>query len=517
MPGPDRRRVRAWVLSLAALAAATAAMLAARPHLEKAHIALIYLLIVLVGSGAGGRTLGLTLAGLAFVAFDWLFLPPYGTLILTNPLDWLVLLAFLATSIVAAQLLTRAEGRAEEARRRTAEVRDLAALGAETLNAGRGEDALAAIADVIRTTLRVERCAIYAGHGADMRLAARAPALGAAAAVPANSLLMWVAEHGAPALELLDGTSRVGAEAGGESAWPDTRDARVLALPLRVRDRTVGVLHIEDQRGIALAAGGREFLSALGYYAALGVDRLRLTAEAERAAAFREADRLKSALLAAVSHDLRTPLTTIKGLAHAIAEHGAPRHDPRASAIEEETDRLARVVGDLLELSKLTSGALRFQLELNTADDLLGAAMQRVAGIAGGREIRIAVEPDGALLTGRFDLVHAVRALGNLVENAIKYAPATTTIELTARQDGPMLVLAVADRGPGIPAAERERIFDPFYRPPNFPPDVGGTGLGLTIARGLAEAQGGSVTYRPRPGGGSIFELKLLAGERPPE
>jgi two-component system sensor histidine kinase KdpD len=323
-----------------------------------------------------------------------------------------------------------------------------------------------------------------------------------------------VVEHGAPALELLDGTSRVGADAAGESAWPDTKDARVLVLPLRVHDRTVGVLYIEDQRGIALAASGREFLSALGFYAALGVERLHLTAEAEHAAAFREADRLKSALLAAVSHDLRTPLTTIKALAHSIGARGAAPGDARAGSIEEETDRLARVVGDLLELSRLTSGAIHFQLELNTADDLLGAALQRVAGISGGRDIRIAAEPIDALLVGRFDLVHALRALGNLVENAVKYTPAASVIEISARREWEMLVFAVADRGPGVPEAERERIFDPFYRPPSAPPDVGGTGLGLTIARGLAAAQGGSVTYRPRPGGGSIFELRLPAGER---
>ncbi|HUO51775.1 MAG TPA: ATP-binding protein [Gemmatimonadaceae bacterium] len=521
MPRAERRsRALVWGASLAALAAATALMLAFRADLDKAHFALVYLLIVLGGSAAGGRALGLTIAGLAFLAFDYLFLPPYYTLIIANPLDWFVLVTFLVSSVIAAQLLTRAQERAAEARRRTEEVERLAALGAETLNAGSAEDSLAAIASVIRATLGVERCEVYAREGAaaGLRPVARAGGDGTDGGdgtVGATSLVAWVAEHGAPATESMDGTARVSAGAGAP-AWPDLAGVRVLVAPLRVRDRTVGVLRVESPRGIALAPGQREFLSALEYYAALGVERLRLAAEAEHSAALREADRLKGALLAAVSHDLRTPLTTIKALAHGIGADGAAPGDARAASIEEEADRLARVVGDLLELSKLAGGALQFRLELNTADDLLGAVLQRVAGIAAGRELRVSTEPAGALLVGRFDLVHALRALGNLVENAIKYSPPSSAIDLSARQDGDTLAFTVADRGPGVPERERERIFDPFYRPPNVPPDVGGTGLGLTIARGLAEAQGGTVTCRPRAGGGSIFELRLPAAERRP-
>jgi len=507
----------AWMAWLAILVAATALMLRFRLELDKAHFALVYLLIVLGGSAGGGRALGLTLAGASFLLFDYLFLPPYNTFIIANPLDWFVLVTFLVTSVVAAQLLTRAQERAEEARRRTAEVERLATLGAETLNAGSAEESLTAIANVIQGTLAVERCEIYAQREdpGELALVARSGAgraNGERAPVGPTSLIAWVAAHGSPAAELLDGTSRT--SPGRDAvAWPDLEGARVLVAPLRVRERTVGVLRIEGADGIVLAAGQREFLAALQYYAALGVERLRLAAEAEHAAALREADRLKSSLLAAVSHDLRTPLTTIKALAHGIGAEGAAAGDARAGSIVEEADRLARVVGDLLELSRLASGALRLDIALNTADELIGAAMRRIAGIATGREIRASTEPAGVLLVGRFDLVHALRALGNLLENALKYSPAPGVIELSARRDGSQLVFTVADRGPGVPAAERERIFDPFYRPPNVPPDIGGTGLGLTIARGLAAAQGGDVTYRPREGGGSLFELQLPAGE----
>ena len=293
-------------------------------------------------------------------------------------------------------------------------------------------------------------------------------------------------------------------------------EARVLVVPLSVRDRRVGVLRIEHASGLRFAAHEREFLGVLAYYAALGVERLRLSAEAAHAEALRETDRLKSALLAAVSHDLRTPLTTIKALAHGIGTTGAGAGDGRAVSIEEEADRLTRVVSDLLDLSRLTGGAIAFQPEFVAAEELLGAVMQRVGGLPRGRDLRIVRGPDEPLLVGRFDLVHALRSLGNLVENALKYSAADAVVELSVRREGGELVFRVADRGVGVPESERQRIFEPFYRPPSASPDVGGTGLGLTIARGLAEAQAGRVLFVPRPGGGSVFELRLPAAEAPP-
>src|SRR5881628_1250702 len=149
-----------WLLSFVALTLVTSVLLLLRGRLDKAHIALAYLLVVLGGSAAGGGLLGLTLSGIAFLCFNYLFLPPYYTLVIGDPLDWLVLVAFLLTGIVAAQLLSRAQQRAELARRRTQEVERLASLGAETLNVGRAEDALVAIAGVIRAALGVATCEI---------------------------------------------------------------------------------------------------------------------------------------------------------------------------------------------------------------------------------------------------------------------------------------------------------------------------------------------------------------------
>jgi len=331
-----------WAFALLSLAAATLALFAARSQLGEAHVALVFLLVVLGASAAGGRLLGITTALVAFLAFDWFFLPPYNTLLVRNPFDWLVLLAFLVTSIVAAQLLYRA---------------------------------------------RSERAAV------------------------------------------------------------------------------------------------------------------------ERAEALREADKLKDALLASLSHDLRTPLTTIKALAHELQ----PLGDERTLIIEEQADRLNRLVTDLLEAARLEGGALALDIQINAADDLLGAMVQQVSGRPDQDRLRVSLDDPATLSFGRFDFVHSLRILGNLVDNAFKYSPPGTPIEVTGGIEEDALVFRVSDRGSGITAAERDGVFTPFYRSPMRPSGAMTGGLGLSIARRLAEAQGGTITYAERNGGGAIFELRLPA------
>jgi K+-sensing histidine kinase KdpD len=363
-PSTDTRTTQpsaaAWLGWLGALAALTVLLLSWRDRLSAAHVTLAYLIVAQGASATAGRTIGLTVAGLAFLCFDFFFLPPYGTLVVHDPFNWIVLVAFLGTSGLTAQLLHRARREASAARTHAEEV-------------------------------------------------------------------------------------------------------------------------------------------------------IRLAAEARDADALREAARLKDAMLASVSHDLRTPLTTIKALANSLGQDG----DERAREIEEEADRLTAFVTDLLDLSKLSGGAMELRPEANEAEDLVGAALQRVSVLAAGREIRASFNPAETLLFGRFDFSASVRILGNLLENAIKYSPAAEPIALRATRDGEWLVFEVADRGPGIDAEDAGRIFAPFVRGRRESPDASGSGFGLTIARGLAEAQGGTVTYSPREGGGSVFTMRLPAIDIP--
>jgi two-component system sensor histidine kinase KdpD len=205
---------------------------------------------------------------------------------------------------------------------------------------------------------------------------------------------------------------------------------------------------------------------------------------------------IKDAVLATMSHDLRTPLTTIKAMAHDLAADG----DERAMLIEEEAERLSVLVTDMLDLSRLNSGARAVAPEPNEAEDLLGAALQRVAGATNGHRIRVSLHDGEPLLFGRFDFTQTLRALVNLIENAVKHSPADQQVEIKVRREPDWLAFSVLDRGVGVAPEERERIFEPFYR-----------GLGLSIARAVAEAQGGSLRYEARDGGGSVFTLRVPA------
>ncbi|MEO7085936.1 MAG: ATP-binding protein [Gemmatimonadaceae bacterium] len=510
---PSRRGIRAreWIAWFVGLGVVTAGMIAIRSRLNEAHVTLAYLLIVQGGSARGGRPLGISLAAASFLFFDVFFLPPFGTLVIRDPLNWLVLVAFLATGILSAQLLYRAQAEADEARQRADEIDRLAALGAETLNAGRAEDALGAIVTVIRTTLGLTECSVYTVDSSTHAVVLASRSAADANAPPvSDSLVEWIGGAGGTdgAAEFIDGTMRTGIAPPYFASSNDVsihRSMRAFLRPLQARGATVGVLRVAGAPGLSFSPAQARVLDALSYYAALGLERVRLAGEAERAAALQEAHRAKDAVLASVSHDLRTPLTTIKGLAHEISAGG----DDRADIIEEEADRLNTFVAQLLDLSRISSGAAVSDVQPNEAEDLLGAAAQQSSGRLNGRELRIKVLSEDALLFGRFDFSQTLRALVNLIENAAKYSPRDQPIDLSARRDGKWLVFAVADRGPGVPLEDRSQIFEPFFRRASSSPDAGGVGLGLSIARGIAEAQGGAVSLTDRDGGGSVFSLAV--------
>lgn len=326
------RAVR-WALAIVVLFALTAAMLLVRSELDRTYVALLYLLVVLTGSSVDGRALGVTLAVSAFLLFDWFFIPPYGTLGVTNPLDWLVLASFLVTSIVAAQLLAISQRRAKEAQARTLEVERFSTLGAEALNAADPVDALTAIAEVIRATLSVDSCEIYVHRGDDDHLELLAH----------SSAHRLVAPSADDASAEGDGARR----AGWVLSWAELADARVIAIPLAVRGRSVGVLRVAKDPHVELAPGERSFLDGLSYYAALGVERVQLVADASHAASRRDTDRLEIERLATVAHDLRASLSTVKALAHTIVERGAAPGDADAKSIEKEADRLTALTAEL--------------------------------------------------------------------------------------------------------------------------------------------------------------------------
>lgn len=491
------------------MAFVTVVMVQVRDSIDQVHVVLVYLLVILGASVSGGRLLAIPLACVGFVFIDYFFQPPYGRIGDGKPLDFVALAAFLVTAIVANHLLVRAQTEAEEADRRAVEIASLARLGSETLSAGRAEDALARIAEVIRSTLNVAECSIIAwdregGFGLSTRDST-------STIRPTDEpVLLRALEQSGPSLVRQSGEV-VGASLGEQraSSTHNGDGVQKILFPLSVQGRVVGILTVASTVAVELDPSQRRFLDAISYYAALAADRVRLVAEAEHAEALREADRLKDIVLASVSHDLRTPLTTIKALAQSEGMQG----NRSAAAIEEQADRLGRLVSDLLDLSRLKGGGFSANPELNTAEDLIGAAVRQTRGLFGDHTLRTVIDLSTPALVGQFDFSQSLRVLCNLLENAVRYSPPAEPIELAARREGASLVFTVSDRGPGVRPEDTARIFEPFYRAKTAAPDAGRAGLGLSIARTIAEIQGGSLYYAARPGGGSVFSFLLPAAE----
>jgi two-component system sensor histidine kinase KdpD len=292
----------------------------------------------------------------------------------------------------------------------------------------------------------------------------------------------------------------------GGSKRPD-----VLYLPIQTAAKVLGVLEVIGRPGTGpFRPEDESLLSTFVDQAALALERARLSEEAAQAEALARSDELKSALLAAVSHDLRTPLASIKTSATSLLDDSVD-WDPETrreflTAIDEETDRLTLMVSNLLDLSRIEGGALRPQKDWYDVDELVADVKTRLTSRIEAHPLNIEVEPDLPLL--QFDYVEIAQVLINLIENAAKYTLPGTPIMIGARRLPEAVELSVHDDGPGIPAASQRHLFEKFYRAPSAT-GAPGTGIGLTISKGLVEAHGGHISVESAPGEGTTFRFTL--------
>jgi two-component system sensor histidine kinase KdpD len=278
----------------------------------------------------------------------------------------------------------------------------------------------------------------------------------------------------------------------------------------------VGVLALVPRRAVPLDAEQRNRLDSLCTQAAFALERAHLAREAEASALRAKTEEMRSSLLSAVSHDLRTPLAAITGAVSTLRDDsvrvsGAQREELLA-AIQEEAERLERLVGNLLDMTRVESGSLRVHREWVPLEELVGTALTRLEAALDTRPVRVSLAPDLPLLS--VDPVLFEQVLVNLLENAAKYTPPGSVIDIEGRAEGGEVVVEVADRGPGIPSADQPRVFEKFYRGPNTV--VPGAGLGLAICRGIVEAHGGRIGVESRAGGGATFRVALpITGAAP--
>jgi two-component system sensor histidine kinase KdpD len=478
-------------------------------------LAMAYLPAVLGVAALAGRGPAVVASVLAFLAFDFLFVDPRHTFTISDPGEWLSLLLFLLTALVTGQLAAMLRRQAQAAEQQAREMTTLYDLSQALTVAVGLEPTLTAITDRVVAVFSVRSCAaLLPGPDGALTVAAATGDLRPAdvSGRDVQAIAQRVLADGQP---IGLGARAVRWQVGGQP--PPGR--RALYVPLRAGGQTVGVLRVGARAdSIAFSAAEERTLATFAAQAALAITRARLAEEATRAEIARRGDELKSALLSSVSHDLRTPLASIKTAVTSLLQPGVEwrEADRREflTAIDEEADRLNRLVANLLDLSRIEAGTLRPDADWNALDEVIVRVVRRLAPRLADHPVALAL-PDETPLA-RFDEVHLEQVLTNLLENAAKYSPAGAPIEVGLRVGAATLEATVADHGPGIPAWERERVFDRFYRLRRDGQRATGAGLGLAIVRGLVEANGGRVWVEEAPGGGAAFRLALPLADGAP-
>lgn len=455
-----RRPFAGWLMAATATLLSTAAIGGVLRFSPIPNVSLLYLFPVVAVAGAWGRWPAIAAAVLASLTFDWFFVQPVHTFTVDDPAEWLALFVLLLAAIFTANLTAALRQRAQEAQQQAREAGTLRTL-ASTL----------AAAHELPELLELGRQQAMA-------------AFGSAACV----------------IELGDGAI--------------TREEGELALPLRTPRGRLGVLRLSGSRGPETTeANVGPLLHAFAAQLALAIERLRLQDEATQSEVLRRTDELRAALLSAVSHDLRTPLAAIKAAATSLLQHDVEWSESEregfAQSINSSADRLNRLVANLLDLSRIEAGALRLDQEDYLLEDLISEAVAQVRLLFAPGQLHVELPADSATLPWvHVDPILVEQVLSNLLENAAKYSPAGAPVTVRVKAQRGEAVLEVEDRGPGIAAEEREKVFDRFYRVTQKG-RTAGAGVGLAVCKGIVEAHGGRIWVCPSAEGGSIFVFSL--------
>ena len=506
-------------------------------------ISLAYLLIVLALASTRGLYAAVLSALVAFSSFDYFLVPPLYTFTIGRFEEWLALFVFLATAIITGQLASAMRLRAEQASRQARETRILYELVRATNSEEDLEQQLSIVAHAIVDVFSswgVRDCAILLpGVGGKLTLQASALQVDEEAKLSSDeeATASWVMTQD-QAVELHDvslapqlSTSSAPRAIVRSTAANHPMRRYLRMIPLKIGQKVVGVVRllIEDDprlftREKSLGIDRDRSNPATAFFwtfldqAASVIERARLRRESLQIELLKRTDALRAALLSSVSHDLRTPLSSIKAAASSLLQEDVQWDEEArrsfALAIEHEADRLNRLVGNLLDMSRIEGGALKPEKEWYPVDELIHDVLDHMQPVLQERTVQTHLPDD--LPPVELDYLQMDQVLTNLIENAVRYTPPESPIEVSAQIDGEQMVISVADRGPGIPQADKERIFDKFYRVLGTQRNVAtipGSGLGLAVSKGLVEAHGGHIWVEDRPGGGSIFRFTLPVGK----
>ena len=459
------------------------------------NVALVFLMAILTSAVTAGFGPALYASFASALAFNFFFLTPTYTLTIRDPESVIALAFFLLVGITASNLTARVQRQASAAGKRARVTEELNHFSRKLAGAGTLDDVLWATSYQIASMLSVRVVLLLPENGT----------LEVKAGYPPDDTLVdadiaaarWAWDHERPA-------------GRGADTLPG---ARRLYLPLRTKRNAVGVIGLDDDRqGPLLTPDQRRLLDALADQAAVAIERIQLVQDLDRARLVAESDRLRSALLTSISHDLKTPLASILGAAGALKDYAdtMPKEDRTEllTSVIDESERLNRFISNLLDMTRLESGAIQPTWGLHDLSDTVGTTLRRANKILARHQAIIDLDPDLPML--RVDPVLFEQVMFNLLDNAAKYAPSGTEITLRAWVDSGSVVVQIMDEGTGIPPEDLENVFNSFYRVRKTDHVTAGTGLGLSICRGFVEALGGTIIAKNRTDrSGAVFTIRL--------
>lgn len=495
---PPPWRPREWLWSVSGVGASTAVALLLYPYFGLVDLVMVYLLGVVITASRAGKWPSLLATFLSVATFNFFFVPPRFTFNV-NDVRYLFTFAVMFTvAWVICRLTLRVRDQAEAARKRERRTAALYSLSRELAH-HRGVGTLSELAvRHIGELFSSQVVILLPDETGDLSVPVTGP--GTFALDPRETgVAKWVFDHG----------QRAGR---GTDTLPG---AQALYLPLAAASRTMGVIGILP--GADAGPFDHEQIRTLESFAsqtAMAIERAFFAEETQRALLKAETEALRNTLLSSVSHDLRTPLAAITGAATTLLQENggidAAGRRELTQTICEEAGHLNRLIRNILDMTRLESGAIKLTKEWQSLEEIVGVVLNRLADRLGERPVAIRLPADLPLFP--FDPLLIEQLLTNLLENALKYTPEGTPLELSAAVRNAEVEVSVADRGPGLPPGEEERIFEKFVRGPSGR----GVGLGLAICRAIAAAHGGRIRAENRPGGGAVFRFTLPLGGEPP-
>jgi two-component system sensor histidine kinase KdpD len=484
---------RGYWLSIGLVLVATWIGLPLRPSINPTNLVMPYLVAVIVAAVWLSRAPAILASLLSVIAFDLVFVPPYYTFVVDDAEYLLTFAGLLAVGLVISTLTARAREQEIAARRQERQTAALYELSQKLAVATDLHSIAQTAVNHMQETLG-NPAALFLLDNEANTLMLQAKTVEFHLENDSLPVASWVFRHKQTA--------------GRHTNTLKGVDATY--LPLISSGQGIGVLAVEfGQSESPLTGEQNRLLLSYVNQVALALERARLAAQARQALLLSETEKLQTALLNAISHDLRTPLAAITGVLSSLHDDAAllteaARHEMVSTAWE-EARRLNRLVGNLLDMTRLESGALRVVCQPCDVEDLVGATLAQMPNRLQGRRLEIEIPANLSLINIDFTLM--VQVLANLLDNALKYTLPEAPITIQAKQDGEEVVLLVKDRGPGLPEAELEHVFDRFFRV--NAEGISGTGLGLSIAKGMVEAHNGRIWAENRKNGGAAFCLAL--------